>query len=59
MPLGKYDMTKVDLGGVDEEIHARNQNQEADNPGVSDFPDAPVLTSVTSTFQEENLPCSN
>ena len=54
VPLGKYDMTKVDLGGVDEEIHARNQNQEADDPGVSDFPDAPVLTSVTSTFQEEN-----
>jgi glycine betaine/proline transport system substrate-binding protein len=54
VPLGKYDMTKVDLGEVDEEIHARNQNQEADNPGVSDFPDAPVLTSVTSTFQEEN-----
>ena len=54
VPLGKYDMTKVDLGGVDEEIHARNQNQEADNPGVSDFPAAPVLTSVTATFQQEN-----
>ena len=54
VPLGKYDMTKVDLGEIKPEVHARNQNQEADNPGVSDFPDAPVLTSVTSTFQEEN-----
>ncbi|SEP22819.1 glycine betaine/proline transport system substrate-binding protein [Salinihabitans flavidus] len=54
VPLGKYDMTKVDLGEIDEEVHARNQNQDADNPGVSDFPAAPILTAVTSTFQEEN-----
>ncbi len=54
VPLGKYDMTKVDLGDVDEDIHARNQNQDADDPGVSDFPDAPILTAVTSTFQEDN-----
>ncbi|MGI3209849.1 ABC transporter substrate-binding protein [Roseovarius tibetensis] len=54
VPLGKYDMTKVDLGEVKPEVHARNQNQEADNPGVSDFPAAPIVTAVTSTFQEEN-----
>ena len=54
VPLGKYDMTKVDLGPVKEDVHARNQNQNADNPGVSDFPAAPVLTSVTATFQKEN-----
>lgn len=54
VPLGKYDMTKVDLGEIDDEIHARNQNQDADNPGVSDFPAAPIVTVVTSTFQEEN-----
>jgi glycine betaine/proline transport system substrate-binding protein len=54
VPLGKYDMTKVDLGEVDDEIHARNQNSDADNPGVSDFPAAPIVTATTSTFQENN-----
>jgi glycine betaine/proline transport system substrate-binding protein len=54
LPLGKYDMTKVDLGPVDDEIHSRNQNQEADNPGVSDFPAAPIYTAVTTDFQDEN-----
>lgn len=54
VPLGKYDMTKVDLGEVDEEIHARNQNQDADDPGVSDFPAAPIYTAVTTDFQDEN-----
>ncbi len=54
VPLGKYDMTKVDLGEVKPDVHARNQNKETDNPGVSGFPDAPVLTSVTATFQQEN-----
>jgi len=54
VPLGKYDMTKVDLGEVNDEIHARNQNQDTDNPGVSDFPAAPIVTAVTTTFQEEN-----
>lgn len=52
VPLGKYDMTRVDLGEVNEDIHARNQNQNADNPGVSDFPSAPILTAITTDFQE-------
>jgi len=52
VPLGKYDMTKVDLGEVKPDVHARNQNPDAENPGVSDFPAAPVLTSVTASFQE-------
>ena len=52
VPLGKYDMTRVELGEIDEDIHARNQNQNADNPGVSDFPAAPILTAVTTDFQE-------
>lgn len=52
VPLGKYDMTRVDLGDINEEIHARNQNQNADNPGVSDFPAAPILTAITTDFQE-------
>jgi len=54
VPLGKYDMTKVDLGPVKEDVHARNQNADTDNPGVSDFPAAPVVTAVTATFREEN-----
>jgi len=52
VPLGQYDMTKVDLGEVKPDVHARNQNADADNPGVSDFPAAPVLTSVTSDLAE-------
>ena len=52
VPLGKFDMTRVDLGPVDEEVHARNQNPDTDNPGISDFPAAPVLTAVTSDFAE-------
>jgi glycine betaine/proline transport system substrate-binding protein len=52
VPLGKYDMTRVSLGEVNEEIHARNQHQNAENPGVSDFPAAPILTAVTTDFQE-------
>ena len=53
VPLGKYDMTKVDLGEVKPDVHARNQNQNRQSGRVR-LPDAPVLTSVTSTFQEEN-----
>jgi glycine betaine/proline transport system substrate-binding protein len=52
VPLGKFDMTKVDLGPVKEDVHARNQNPDTDNPGVSDFPAAPVLTSVTTDLKE-------
>jgi len=52
VPLGKYDMTRVDLGEVKPEVHARNQNPDAENPGVSDFPAAPVLTSVTSDLAD-------
>ena len=52
VPLGKYDMTRVDLGKIKPEVHTRNQTQEAENPGVSDFPAAPVLTSITTDFSE-------
>lgn len=54
VPLGKYDMTKVDLGPVKDDVHSRNQNADTQNPGVSDFPAAPIVTAVTSTFQDEN-----
>lgn len=52
VPLGKYDMTRVDLGPVKPEVHGRNQNPDTENPGVSDFPAAPVLTSVTTDFKQ-------
>ena len=52
VPLGKYDMTKVDLGPVKPEVHARNQNADTNDPGVSDFPAAPVATAVTADFQK-------
>jgi glycine betaine/proline transport system substrate-binding protein len=51
-PLGQYDMVRVDLGEVDMDIHARNQNPDAADPGVSDFPAAPVLTSVTADLAD-------
>lgn len=54
VPLGKYDMTRVKLGEVDMDIHAENQNPDAPNPGVSDFPDAPIYTVVTAEFQESH-----
>lgn len=52
VPLGKYEMTRVEIGDYDAAIHTRNQTQDADNPGVSDFPAATVLTSVTTDFKE-------
>ena len=52
--LGRYDMVKVDLGEVKPEVHARNQNPDTEDPGVSDFPAAPVLTVVTSDFAENH-----
>lgn len=52
VPLGKFDMTRIDLGEYDAEAHAANGNKDIDNPQVSDFPAAPVLTAVTTSFQE-------
>lgn len=52
VPLGKYDMTRVDLGPIDEEIHSRNQNPDTPEPGISDFPAAPILTAITTDFAE-------
>lgn len=50
--LGKYAMTKVTIGDVDQEIHAHNQNKDAADPGVSDFPPAPVLTVATAALTD-------
>ncbi|HAZ87562.1 MAG TPA: glycine/betaine ABC transporter substrate-binding protein, partial [Marinobacter adhaerens] len=50
--LGKYDMTRVDLGDIKPDVHQKNQTPDVDNPGVSDFPAATVLTSITTSFKE-------
>ncbi len=52
VPLGKFDMTRVDLGEYNEAAHTANQNRDNPDPQVSDFPAAPVLTSVTTDFRE-------
>ena len=51
-PLGKYDMTSIDLGEYDEAAHLANQNANAPDPKPTAFPSAPVLTVVTADFQE-------
>ena len=50
--LGKYKMTKVDIGAVNAEQHAINQKADADPAtlGVSGFPSAPVLNAITADF---------
>ncbi|UWQ19293.1 ABC transporter substrate-binding protein [Jannaschia sp. M317] len=50
--LGRYDMVAVDMGPYDAEIHACNQTEECETPGISSYPAAPVLTVVTSDFAE-------
>jgi len=50
--LGKYKMTKVDIGAIDADQHAINQKADADPAaiGVSGFPSAPVLNAITADF---------
>ncbi|MGB0965688.1 MAG: glycine betaine ABC transporter substrate-binding protein, partial [Litorivicinus sp.] len=52
--LGKYDMTKVTIGPVDEAIHIANSVPGADagTIGVSDFPASPVYNAMTTAFIE-------
>lgn len=50
--LGKYEMVKVALGDIDNDVHSANQNKDNPNPGVSDFPPAPVLTVATAALTE-------
>ncbi|MCG7198249.1 ABC transporter substrate-binding protein [Marinobacter pelagius] len=52
VPLGKFDMTRVDLGEYNKAAHEANQNPDTPDPQVSDFPAAPVLTSVTTDFKQ-------
>ncbi|MBN7787713.1 ABC transporter substrate-binding protein [Ponticoccus gilvus] len=53
-PLGKFDMTRVELGEYDEEAHAANQNPDTPDPQPSEFPTAPILTVVTKDFNDNN-----
>ncbi len=50
--LGKYPMTKIEIGAIDEDAHLANQTADAEAPKVSDFPPAPVLTVATKTLTE-------
>jgi glycine betaine/proline transport system substrate-binding protein len=50
--LGRLDMVKVNIGEVDPDVHARNTIPNVEEPGISGFPPAPVLTAVTSDFAE-------
>lgn len=52
--LGRYPMTKVDMGPYKEDVHACNAKKECANPGKSAFPSAPVITAVTTTFAEKH-----
>ncbi|WP_372970798.1 ABC transporter substrate-binding protein [Marinobacter sp.] len=52
VPLGKYDMTRVELGEYKPEVHKRNQTQDVDDPEVSEFPAATILTSITTDFKD-------
>jgi glycine betaine/proline transport system substrate-binding protein len=48
--LGKYDLTKVDIGPVVLEIHAININPDADpsEVGISAYPPSPVVNVITA-----------
>ncbi|MCK8462680.1 ABC transporter substrate-binding protein [Aliiroseovarius sp. S1339] len=50
--LGKYPMTKIEIGPIDVDIHKANGQADNDAPGVSDFPPAPVLTVATSDLSD-------
>jgi len=50
--LGKYPLVQVKIGDIDTEIHGENANKDTANPGVSDFPPAPVLTVATADFAD-------
>lgn len=50
--LGKYKMVKIKIGEIDEDVHLANSNKDIPNPGVSDFPPAPVLTVSTAALNK-------
>ena len=48
--LGKYKMTRVRIADYDADIHSANVNADSPNSALSDFPEAPVYTVVTTDF---------
>jgi len=50
--LGKYPMTRVNIGPVNEEIHKCNSDEKCEKTGISQFPPSPVATVVTKAFTE-------
>ena len=52
--LGKYEMVRVDLGPVNEEIHKCNADKDCDAVGKSQWPASPVATIVTKDFASKN-----
>jgi glycine betaine/proline transport system substrate-binding protein len=51
--LGKYPMVRVDLGPVDEKIHACNADKDCHEVGKSQYPASPVATVVTTAFTQK------
>ena len=50
--LGRYPMTRVDIGEFDEEAYNCNADEECANPGLSAYPLGRVVTVATADFQE-------
>ncbi|SFE09012.1 ABC transporter substrate-binding protein [Roseivivax sediminis] len=50
--LGRYPMTRVDVGEYDEEAHACNSTEDCADPELSAYPNGKVLTVVTDSFAE-------
>ncbi|MEO1649379.1 MAG: ABC transporter substrate-binding protein [Pseudomonadota bacterium] len=50
--LGKFPMTRVNIGPVDEKIHACNSDEKCEEVGISQYPPSPVATVVTKAFME-------
>ncbi|ETW13785.1 glycine betaine/proline ABC transporter, periplasmic glycine betaine/proline-binding protein [Roseivivax marinus] len=51
--LGRYPMTRVDVGGYDEEAHDCNSTEDCADPQLSAYPNGKVLTVVTESFAED------
>lgn len=50
--LGKYPMTKVKLGPVDQKAHSCNIKPDCSNPGVSSYPPSLVINVVTTDLEK-------
>ena len=50
--LGKYPMTRIDLGPVNEKVHTCNADKDCQEVGKSQYPPSPVATVVTTDFIE-------